>query len=80
MKNKIAKSDALKRASEVITSDRIGVSNGIEEVISKHISNLLSDFFSLNGNVKTKISLAKNGFDILITANAKSVKQLKLLD
>ena len=79
MKNKRLKNDALKRASEVIISDRIGVSNGIEEVISKHLSDLLSDFFSLNGNVKTKISLAKNGFDIVITANAKSVKQLKLL-
>ena len=79
MKNKIAKSDALKRASEVITSDRIGVSNGIEEVISKHISDLLSEFFSLSSQAKIKISLSKNGFDILITANAKSVKQLKIL-
>lgn len=79
MKNKIAKSDALKRASEVITSDRIGVSNGIEEVISKHISDLLSEFFSLSSQAKIKISLSKNGFDISITANAKSVKQLKIL-
>ena len=79
MKNKIAKSDALKRASEVITSDRIGVSHGIEEVISKHISDLLSEFFSLSSQAKIKISLSKNGFDISITANAKSVKQLKIL-
>ena len=79
MKNKIAKSDALKRASEVITSDRIGVSNGIEEVISKHISDLLSEFFSLSSQAKIKISLSKNGFDISITSNAKSVKQLKIL-
>ena len=78
MKNKTF-SHQFKRASEVIKSDRIGVSSGIEGVISSEIEKVLEDFFALNGNVTTSVEVKNSGYKIIIEASAKSVKQLKII-
>ena len=78
MKNR-AISYQFKRASEVIKSDRIGVSSGIEGVISSEVQKVLDDFFALNGEVTTLIDVENGGYKITIEAKAKSVKQLKII-
>lgn len=72
-------SENLKRATEVIKSDRIGVSCNIEGLISKEIENLLNDFFSLSQEVVTVIEVNNSGYNITIKTKAKSVKQLKII-
>jgi len=74
------KSDNLKRALDVLTSDRMGVSSEIEWVINREIHNTLSNFFALSGDVKTVVRACPSGFDIVITCNAKSVKQVKFFN
>lgn len=71
--------EQIKRASLVIKADRMGISSGIEEVISKEIEDVLNDFFALSDNVKTEIDINNRGFSIKITVNAYSVKQIKIL-
>ena len=78
MKNKVF-SLQYKRATEVIKSDRIGVSSGIEGLISSEIKKILEDFFALNGEVNTLIEVKNNGYEITIKTKAKSVKQLKII-
>lgn len=72
-------SAALKRASEMIKSDRMGVSVGAEGVISKEVGYTLSDFFALSGDVTTDVSACDKGFSIIIKATAKSVKEFKIV-
>ena len=72
-------SGQFKRASEVIKSDRTGVSCGIEGVINSEIKKLLEDFFALNGDIATNIEVENSGYLITIKAKAKSVKQLKIV-
>ena len=76
---KIKKSENLRRASEVITCDRMGVSSGIEGILNKELYNLLSNYFSLLGEIKSKIVATSEGFEINIKANASSVKQFKMV-
>ena len=70
-------SENLRRASEVITYDRMGVSSGIESFLNRELYFTLSDFFSISGEVQSKITPTESGFEILIKASAKSVKQFK---
>lgn len=79
MKNYKPIRDSLRRANQVLTGDRMGVTAQIEDVLAKHVTDTLGEFFSLNGFAKAKINATKNGFEIIIYANAKSVKQLKML-
>lgn len=72
-------SAALKRASEMIKSDRMGVSVGAEGVISKEVGYTLSDFFALSGDVTTDVSACDKGFSIIIKATAKSIKEFKIV-
>ncbi len=78
MKNKIL-SHQFKRATEVIKSDRIGISSGIEGVISSEIKKVLEDFFALNGEINTQVEVENSGYKITVKAKAKSVKQLKII-
>ncbi len=73
-------SDQLKRATTVIKADRLGVSAGIETVISSEVKNLLKDYFSLSEEVKTQIEVLQSGFNIKITAKALSVKNIKIVE
>ena len=77
---KIEITEQLKRASTVIKADRLGVSVGVESIISNEIRSVLEDFFSINGEVKTLIEIDERGFSIIIKALATSVKQLKILE
>ncbi|MBQ3572546.1 MAG: hypothetical protein IJA15_06950 [Clostridia bacterium] len=77
---KIEITEQLKRASTVIKADRLGVSAGVESIISNEIRSVLEDFFSINGEVKTLIEIDERGFSIIIKALATSVKQLKILE
>ncbi len=70
-------SENLRRASEVITCDRMGVSSGIESFLNRELYFALSNFFSLYGEVQSKITPTESGFEIAIKASAKSVKQFK---
>ena len=72
-------SSALKRASAMIKSDRMGVSAGAEGVISKEVGYTLSDFFALSGDVTTDVSACDKGFSIIIKATAKSLKEFKIV-
>ena len=78
MKNRVL-SRQFKRATEVIKSDRMGVSSGIEGVISSEIKKVLDDFFALNGEVSTSVEVKNSGYSITIEAKAKSVKQFKII-
>ena len=78
MKYRIS-SEQFKRASEVIKSDRIGVSSGIEGVIGAEIKKVLEDFFALNGDVSVVIEVQSTGYVINVKAKAQSVKQLKII-
>ncbi|MBQ7408695.1 MAG: hypothetical protein IJW13_05450 [Clostridia bacterium] len=78
MKQKIV-SEQLKRACSVIKSDRMCVSSDLEGIISSEIAQTLSDYFSLFGEIKTQIEVSEKGFTIKINAQAKSVKQLKII-
>ncbi len=69
----------LKRACEVIKSDRIGVSTGIEKTISREVSVALSDFFALIAEPETEIKVSEKGFEIEIKAKAKSVKSFRTI-
>jgi len=72
--------DRLKRARDVIKTDRIGVSSGIEKAVSREVSVALSDFFALNGEAETQIIATEKGFDIRISAKAKSVKSFRVIE
>lgn len=69
--------DRLKRACELIKSDRIGVSSGIEKTVSREVAVALSDFFALSCEPEVQISATETGFDIVIKATAKSVKSFR---
>lgn len=69
----------LKRASNLLTGDRIGITSQTEGVINKYLTDALGEFFLLNGYAKIKINVVKNGFEIVVLANAKGIKQLKVL-
>ena len=69
----------LKRACDVIKSDRIGVSTGIEKAISREVSVPLSDFFALIAEPETEIKVSEKGFEIEIKAKAKSVKSFRTI-
>ena len=73
-------SDQLKRATTVIKADRLGVSAGIETVISSEVKNVLKDYFTLSEEVKTQIEVLQSGFNIKITAKALSVKNIKIVE
>ena len=77
---KVELTEQLKRATTVIKADRLGVSAGVERIISNEIRNVLEDFFSISGEVKTAIEVDERGFSIRITALAVSVKQLKIVE
>ena len=72
-------SEHLQRASTVIKADRLGVSAGLESIITSEIKGVLSDYFSLGDDVLTKIELSQNGFVITIKAQALSVKNVKTI-
>ncbi len=72
--------DQLKRATTVIKADRLGVSAGIETVISGEVKNLLKDYFTLSEEVETQIEVLQSGFTIKITAKALSVKNIKIVE
>ena len=69
--------ERLKRACDVIKSDRIGVSTGIEKAISREVSVALSDFFALIAEPETEIKVTEKGFEIVVKAKAKSVKSFR---
>lgn len=69
-----------KRACDLIKADRIGVSTGIEKAVSREVSAILSDFFSLSTEPQTTIVATEKGFDIVISVKAKSVKSFRLVD
>lgn len=69
----------LKRACDVIKSDRIGVSTGIEKAVSREVSSALSDFFALITEPETEIKVSEKGFEIEIKAKAKSVKSFRTI-
>lgn len=69
--------DRLKRACDLIKSDRIGVSTGIEKTVSREVAVTLSDFFALACDPETQITATETGFEIMIKATAKSVKRFR---
>ncbi len=73
-------SDQVKRAVTVIKADRLGVSAGIEKVISSEVKKVLGEFFCLNEEVETLVEIDQRGFKITINANAISIKGLKLIE
>ncbi len=73
-------SDQLKRATTVIKADRLGVSAGIETVISSEVKNVLKDYFTLSEEVKTQIEVLQSGFNVIIKAKAISVKNVKIIE
>ena len=77
---KIEVTEQLKRASTVIKADRLGVSAGVESIISNEIRCVLEDFFSISGEVKTVVEIDEGGFNISIKALATSVKQIKFFE
>ncbi len=77
---KMEVSEQLKRAVTVIKADRLGVSAGIEKVISSEVRAVLDEFFALNGDVKTVIEVDSRGFTLNIKATATSVKHLKIVE
>ena len=74
-----AQSNSLARAKAVIKSDRMGVSAGIESIVSREVSEALADFFALDGSAETDISATEKGFFITVKAKAKSVKEFKII-
>ena len=74
-----AQSNSLARAKAVIKSDRMGVSAGIESVVSREVGETLADFFALDGAVETDIDATEKGFFITVKAKAKSVKEFKII-
>lgn len=73
-------SDQLKRATTVIKADRLGVSAGIETVISSEVKSVLKDYFTLSEEVKTQIEVLQSGFNVIIKAKAISVKNVKIIE
>ena len=73
-------SDQLKRATTVIMADRLGVSAGIETVISSEVKSVLKDYFTLSEEVKTQIEVLQSGFNVIIKAKAISVKNVKIIE
>ena len=73
-------SDQLKRATTVIKADRLGVSVGIETVISSEVKSVLKDYFTLSEEVKTQIEVLQSGFNVIIKAKAISVKNVKIIE
>lgn len=73
-------SDQLKRATTVIKADRLGVSAGIETVISSEVKSVLKDYFTLSEDVKTQIEVLQSGFNVIIKAKAISVKNVKIIE
>jgi len=69
--------DRLKRACDLIKSDRIGVSTGIEKTVSREVALTLSDFFALSSEPEIQISATETGFEITVKATAKSVKYFR---
>lgn len=72
-------SDKLKRACDIIKTDRMGVSSGIEKTIAHEVELTLSDFFALIGHTDVNINATENGFEIYIKVKAKSVKQFRII-
>ncbi len=72
-------SDKLKRACNIIKTDRMGVSSGIEKTVAHEVELTLSDFFALIGQTQVNIAATENGFEIYIKAKAKSVKQFRII-
>lgn len=70
----------LKRACDLIKSDRIGVSTGIEKAVSRGVSVALSDFFSLASEPKVTIIATEKGFDVEVKAKVKSVKSFRTVE
>lgn len=77
---KIEMSDQLKRAFTVIKADRLGVSAGIESIISSEVRKVLEDFFCINGEVKTSVEVGERGFSVTVKANATGVKHVNVIE
>ena len=73
-------SEQLKRAITVIKADRLGVSAGIERVISSEVKDVLSDFFSLIGEVKTTVEIEHKIIKISVNATADCIKAVKTIE
>ena len=73
-------SEQLKRATTVIKADRLGVSAGIEKIVSGEVKRVLREFFSLSGEVETKVEVTQRGFEITVSARATSIKCLKVME
>ena len=73
-------SEQLKRATTVIKADRLGVSAGIEKIVSSEVKRVLREFFSLSGEVETKVEVTQRGFEITVSASATSIKCLKVME
>lgn len=70
----------LKRACDLIKSDRIGLSTGIEKAVCRSVSVALSDFFSLAAEPETTIIATEKGFEVSIKAKVKSVKSFRTIE
>ena len=77
---KIEASEQLNRAVTVIKADRLGVSAGIERVISSEVKSVLNDFFSLTGEVKTNVEIDRKLIKITVTATADCIKSVKVIE
>ncbi len=72
--------DRLNRAYDMIKSDRIGVSTGIESAIAREVGRALSDFFSLSSEPNVFLRATARGFEITVKADASSVKSFRTID
>ena len=79
MKKLKGKIKELKRITQVLESDRLGVSGDCKEVIKRDLKELLSNYFVLKGEVEVKIESSIKGFNLLIYAEGESFKGFKMV-
>lgn len=72
--------DRLCRAYDMIKSDRIGVSSGIEGAVARSVGDVLSDFFSINDLPEVRLRATTRGFEITVKAEAASVKSFRAIE
>ncbi len=72
-------SEHMARARHVLKSDSTGIAVEAESIIADEVKRVLNEFFLLSGGVSVNIRDCENGLLITLKANAKSVKDFKIV-
>ena len=69
----------LKRITQVLENDRLGVSGDCKDVLKRDLISVLKNYFELKGDVEIKIETSIKGFKIYLFAEGEAFKGFKMV-